>query len=125
MPTFLTPDLEAPHYPFRLAAAGRPQPLADKVLTTFDSASRRTRLLRHESMPSNAVISIAPCRSIQTLGMQFAIDVGFVVKDGRVCHAVPPWQVPQTPRVFATIEFASGGLEAAGIVVGDIVELRH
>ena len=66
------------------------------MLTAFDSASRRTGLLRHESLPAGTGIIIAPSNAIHTFFMRFAIDVAFVTKDGKVVKlraAVPPWRM--------------------------------
>ena len=102
-------------------------PLAPTVEPAFDSAARRRGLLGRTSLPAGTALIIAPCQSVHTFGMQFAIDVIYAARDGRIIkirHAMPPGRISAAFSAFATIEMAAGTAEAAGIRAGDVLELR-
>jgi uncharacterized membrane protein (UPF0127 family) len=96
--------------------------VARTLLVAFDSRSRRTGLLRHTHLPADEAMIIAPCNSIHTFFMKFAIDVAFVAKDGRVLkirRRVPPWRMSAAIRAHAVIECAAGVFERVGVMPGD------
>jgi uncharacterized protein len=121
MTTFLRPLLRNPgNHSLRNERTGAV--LAMHVLGAFDSASRRTGLLRHESFPEGSAIIIAPSNAIHTFFMRFAIDVAFVSKDGRVVKiraGVPPWRMSAALRAYAVVELPAGTLEKTGTRRGD------
>ena len=127
MATFLKPVLRNPGEPYdpaeyvlrneRTAAV-----LATRVLTAFDSASRRTGLLQHESLPEGTCLIIAPSNAIHTFFMRFAIDIAFVTKAGiavKLRAAVPPWRLAGALRAYAVIELPAGTFEKTGTRQGD------
>ena len=88
----------------------------------FESATRRKGLLGRTSLPGGAALIIAPCNSIHTFFMRFAIDVAFVARDGRVVRvsrAVPAWRIRLALRAFAVVELAAGALERSKTREGD------
>jgi uncharacterized membrane protein (UPF0127 family) len=96
--------------------------IAAKLLPAFDSASRKTGLLKHQSMPDNTAMVIAPCGAIHTFFMQFPIDVAFVAKNGRVLkivQALGPWRIAGALRAYAVIELAAGTLARTDTRTGD------
>jgi uncharacterized protein len=96
--------------------------LASRVVAAVDSASRRKGLLGRTELPVDEALVIAPCSSIHTFFMKFAIDVAFVRKDGtvvRVCHTLPPWRIGLGFRAFAAVELSAGTLERTGTKPGD------
>ena len=121
MATFLAPLFRNPgDHELRNVRTGAV--LATRVLTAFDSASRRTGLLRHESLPEGSGLIIAPSSAIHTFFMRFAIDVAFVSKEGRVLKlraAVPPWRMAGALRAHAVVELPAGTLERTGTRRGD------
>ena len=127
MATFLKPVLrnlgepyDPDEYVLRIERTGAV--LATRVLTAFDSASRRTGLLRHESLPAGTGLIIAPSNAVHTFFMRFAIDVAFVAKDGRIVKlraAVPPWRMAGTLRAYAVVELPAGTFERTGTRSGD------
>jgi uncharacterized membrane protein (UPF0127 family) len=101
--------------------------LASSLLTAFDSASRRTGLLKYQSMPDRCALIIAPCNSIHMFFMKFPIDVAFVSRDGRIlkiADSIRPWRVSISPRAFAAIELAAGELARHHAAVGDRLVVR-
>jgi uncharacterized membrane protein (UPF0127 family) len=96
--------------------------LANHLIAAFDSETRRTGLLKHESLPDGTAMVIAPTSAIHTFFMRFAIDVAFVTREGRivkVCHGLPPWRIAIAPGAFAVIELPSGTLAGSGTIWGD------
>jgi len=122
MATFLKPVLRNPGEPYdpaqyTLQNARTGTVLADHILTAFDSASRRTGLLRHASLPAGTGLIIAPSNAVHTFFMRFAIDVAFVAKDGTVLKlraAVPPWRIAAALRGYAVVELPAGTFERTG-----------
>ncbi|HKY20073.1 MAG TPA: DUF192 domain-containing protein [Vicinamibacterales bacterium] len=103
------------------------QIVAARLLTAFDSASRKTGLLKHTSMPEDTGLIIAPCNAIHMFFMRFPIDAAFVAKDGRVLktvHALKPWRIAAAWGAFAVIELAAGALARTDTRPGDVVALR-
>src|SRR4051794_26021724 len=97
-------------------------PLATTIITAFDSAGRKRGLLGRGEFPGHTAMVIAPCSAVHTWFMQFAIDVVFVARDGRVvknAHAVAPWRMALAMRAFAAIELKAGASREAGLRDGD------
>lgn len=121
MPGFLSPLLGGSDG-FLLRNARTNETLADRLLTAFDSASRRKGLLGRTSFPSGSALFIAPSNGVHTFFMRFPIDVVFVAKDGRIvklCRSLAPWRMAAALRAYATIELAAGALELSDVTVGD------
>jgi uncharacterized protein len=121
MATFVSPLLRG-HGEHELRNERTGAVLASHVLTAFDSESRRTGLLKHESLPQGHGLIIAPSNAVHTFFMRFAIDLAFVAKDGRVVKvraAVPPWRLSGALRAYAVVELPAGTLERTGTVRGD------
>ena len=103
------------------------QTMATQILTAFDSASRRKGLLGRDSLDPGSALVIAPCNSIHTWFMRFAIDVAFVTKDGRILKirsGLGPWRLSMAARAFAVIELPAGSLASSDTVEGDRVFLE-
>lgn len=128
MPTFLSPLLHDPAGRYCLQNARTELVVAARVITAFDSASRRKGLLGRDSFPNDSALIIAPGNAIHTWFMRFPIDVAFVAKDGRVVKTrlrVGPWRIAAALGAYAVIELAGGALERSGTVAGDqIVVVR-
>jgi uncharacterized protein len=100
--------------------------LANHVLAALDSKSRRTGLLRHESLPDGEAMVIAPTNAIHTFFMRFAIDVAFVTRDGRVvktCASVKPWRVAMALGAYAVVELPAGTLARCDTSTGDMLSI--
>ena len=96
--------------------------VADRLLTAFDSESRRKGLLAHDSLPHSTALIIAPTNAIHTFFMKFPIDIVFVSKAGRVLKirsSVPSWRMTASLRAYAVLEMAAGSLGASDTRVGD------
>ena len=102
--------------------------VAHRVMTAFDSKSRRKGLLKQNSMAEGSALIIAPCNAIHTFFMRFAIDVAFVARDGRVLKtrkAVPAWRLAASLRAFAVVELPSGALDRSDVEPGDLLVARR
>ena len=122
MKSFLTPLLRADGPSLALTNTRHHRVVARTLLTAFDSKSRRTGLLKHDSLPEGSALIIAPCQAIHTFSMRFSIDVAFVSRDGvvlKVRHAVPPRRIAVSWRAFAVIELPVGALETSDTKPGD------
>ena len=96
--------------------------LAHTVELAIDSKSRRRGLLGRDSLADLHALVLAPCNSVHTCFMRFAIDVLFVRRDGRVVKIVDrmgAWRVTASLRAFAAIEFPAGTLRRGGLACGD------
>lgn len=125
-PSFLQPLKQASAPAHRLENPRTGIVLAGRVLTAFDSASRRTGLLEYDAMPDEAALVIAPTNAIHTFFMRFAIDVAFIDRSGTVVavrHALVPRRMAMAWRAHAVVEMAAGTLARAGIVPGDSLAL--
>ncbi len=96
------------------------------MLTAFDSKSRRTGLLKHDSLPEGSALIIAPSNAIHTFTMRFVIDVAFVSKDGRVLKVrrhMPPRRIAAAWRGFAVVELPAGALDQTDTQPGDVLRI--
>lgn len=121
-PSFLQPILREPGLPHRIENRRNGRTVASTLLTAFDSATRRTGLLRHDGLPEGHALIIAPSNAVHTIRMRFAIDIAFVRRDGcivKVYTALGPWRFAAAFGAFAVVELPAGALAAAGTIVGD------
>ena len=96
--------------------------LATDLEGAFDSKRRRKGLLGRPGLAKGSALIIAPCNSIHTFFMHFAIDIAFVDRHGKILkvrHAVPAWRLSVSWRAFAVVEMPAGTLEASGTRAGD------
>ena len=101
--------------------------VATRLITAFDSDSRRQGLLGRRDLAAGEGLVLAPCSSVHTAFMRFPIDLVFVARDGRVLKtaaAVRPWRIRLAWRAFAVVELPAGSLERSGTAPGDVVVLR-
>ena len=127
MKSFLSPLLRASATDYVLENLRTGHVVADRLLTAFDSASRRQGLLGRDSLPAGAALIIAPSNAVHTFFMRFPIDVAFVRRDGRVIKVrstVRPWRITASLRAFAVIELSSGALSQSSTEPGDILICR-
>jgi uncharacterized membrane protein (UPF0127 family) len=119
---FLSPLFGQPAARCRLENARNGRIVAERVMTAFESASRRKGLLGLALLPESSALIIAPTNAIHTCFMQFAIDVAFVRKDGYVLKthdALRPWRLAAALWAKAVIELPAGALKRADTRAGD------
>jgi uncharacterized membrane protein (UPF0127 family) len=94
--------------------AGLEQRALPGGLTLIVASTRRARRLglgRLDALPSGYGLLLAPCRSVHTVTMRFALDLVWLDADERpVRHdaAVAPRRLRSCPRARAVIETAAG-----------------
>lgn len=121
MPAFLKPLVDGSRS-HRLVNERNGEVVATELVGAFDSTSRRTGLLKHDSLPDGNALIIAPSNAIHTFFMRFDIDVAFVARDGRILkvrHAMRPWRMAGALRGFAVIELPAGVLARTQTGPGD------
>ena len=101
--------------------------VAHDIIAAFDSQSRRTGLLRHESFAEGSAMVIAPSNAVHTFFMKFPIDIAFVARDGRIlkaCAGVRPWRMAGTLRGYAVVELPAGTLARHETRAGDVLSIE-
>ena len=120
--SFLGPILTDPNARWVLRNARHAGIVARTIETAFDSPTRNRGLLGRSGLADGHALILAPCSSIHTFFMQFAIDVAFVDRDGVVLRArkvLGPWRLQISVRAFAVVELASGSLDRSDTRAGD------
>jgi len=100
--------------------------VASRIELALDSQSRRRGLLGRDTLDEGAALIIAPCNSIHTFFMRFAIDVVFVARDGRILKTYPrlvQWRIAFSIGAFAVIELPVGAITLSESKPGDIMQL--
>ena len=126
MASFLSPLVKNPHGAFALVNERTGSRIADRLIAAFDSETRRTGLLAHDSLPAGTAMIIAPTNAIHTFFMKFALDVLFVDRGGVVVKtraALGPWRISAAWRGHAVIELPAGSLGRSPVAPGDRVLL--
>jgi uncharacterized membrane protein (UPF0127 family) len=127
MKSFLEPLLRTGAAPHQLVNTRSGRIVADQLLPALDSATRKTGLLKHTSLPRGTAMIIAPTNAIHTFFMKFPIDVAFVSRTGRVLKirtAMPAWRMAAALRGYAVVELTAGALAVSETTVGDELALR-
>ena len=81
----------------------------------------RPRLLPHEAL------HLAPCSSVHTCFMRYAIDVAFVDRDGTVLKLaaqLAPWRAAACWGAHGAVELAAGQASVYGIRPGAPLDLQ-
>jgi uncharacterized membrane protein (UPF0127 family) len=124
--TFLSPILAGSAGSYVLQNSRTRLVLAVEIEPAFDSKSRNRGLLGRTRLDDGSALILAPCCSIHTFFMRFAIDVLFVRKDGRVVKmysALPAWRIAFALGAFAAIELPTGTAAASDTRSGDTITL--
>jgi uncharacterized protein len=128
MKSFLSPLLQAGSIGQVLENVRTQRIVADRLLTAFDSRSRRQGLLGRDGLPDGSALIIAPSNAVHTFFMRFPIDILFVRRDGGVIKArsaVRPWRIAASLRAFAVIELPAGSLDESNTTTGDRLICRR
>lgn len=90
--------------------------------------TRLRGLLGTGSLPEGEALYLSPCNQIHMFWMRYAIDAVFLDADLNVVavvDAIGPWRVsPHIRTARSCLELPAGAAGAAGIVIGDSLELR-
>jgi uncharacterized membrane protein (UPF0127 family) len=97
-----------------LAAGGR-------LLVARSYRQRLLGLAWLGGIPDGHALLLPGCASVHTVGMRFALDVGFLDQRGRVIEVVRglrPWRLAACRGAAAAVETRAGGWERLGLVSG-------
>ena len=102
--------------------------LADAADVADTSAKRRTGLLKHSKLDPGAGLWIAPCESVHSFGMKFAIDVIYLdrkKKVRKIRKEMVPWRVSACLTAHSVLELPAGVIEASQTQPGDQLEFEE
>jgi uncharacterized protein len=91
-------------------------------------SQRLLGLLARPRLKEAEALVLAPCSSVHTFFMRYAIDVVFVRRDARVLkvvHRLEPWRWASCWRAHAAVELLAGQAQARGIEPGGSLEWRR
>lgn len=99
--------------------------VVERLMIAAEFWSRFRGLQFRRRLPPGEGMLLAPCDSIHTMWMRFAIDVAMLDRTGQVLAvrpAVRPWRLVFAPRgTHAVLEVSAGTL---CLSAGDVVTLR-
>lgn len=87
-------------------------------LTLYEAATRRARargLAGLDALPAGSALRLAPCRSVHTFGMRFALDLLWLDANGRIVRVdegVAPRRLRTCLRARAVVEVPAGDAPA-------------
>lgn len=111
--------MSAPVFSSTLKADGRD--LACQVRLAHSFTERGRGLLGRPRLQPGQALWIAPCPSIHTVGMTYAIDVVFLDAEHRVLRvaaSVPPLRFRLCRRAVSVVELLAGQAAALGLHPG-------
>lgn len=95
-----------------------------KIDRAASFASRLLGLLARQRLAADEALYLAPCSSVHTLFMRYAIDVAFVDRQGRVVKLVSdlqPYRAAWCLGAHGAVELASGGAQRHCIREGNVL----
>lgn len=89
--------------------------------------SRLVGLLGRAPLQAGEALYLAPCASVHTCFMRYAIDVVFVDAQQRVLKIVTlaPWRAAACRGAKGVVELRAGEAVRMGLVVGQAAQLRR
>ena len=113
---------------FKIRNRTRQTVLAAEAEAAGTSQTRRTGLLKHDSLPPGQGLWIAPCEGIHTFGMKFAIDVLFLDPKKKVLKVRPhmgPRKISLCLWAHSVLELPAGTIAATKTAPGDELEFEE
>jgi len=86
---------------------------------------RRTGLLKHSKLDPGTGLWIAPCESVHSFGMKFAIDLVYLdrkKKVRKIRKKMVPWRMSACLSAHSVLELPVGVIEASRTERGDQLE---
>ncbi len=123
---FLAPAIYA--VKIRITNQTRDTELASAADLANTSATRRTGLLKRESLEPGEGLLIVPCESVHTFFMKFPIDLVYLDKKRKVLkvrHAVPAWRMSACLRAHSVLELPAGTARKTSTVPGDVLAVDN
>lgn len=99
------------------------------AMGAFDWWSRLRGLLGRPPLAADGseALVLAPCASVHTIGMTYALDLVFLDGVGRVVgihRRIPPWRTCGARDACTTVEFQAGALERVPFRLGETISWR-
>ena len=110
-----------------LYRAGSNVCLVPNVRKTITAMERMRGLLGRPPLQTGEGLLIAPCPSVHTFGMRYALDLVYLDPTGQVLKLVrglKPWRMSSCTRAHATLELPLGAIAHSGIQPDDRLEWR-
>jgi uncharacterized protein len=107
--------------------------LAERGLIADTSGTRRTGLLKHNTLEPGAGLWITPCEGVHTFAMKFPIDLIYLGKRRKedrlfkvlkVRNRMVKSRISFCLSASSVLELPAGTLAEAGTQVGDLLELE-
>lgn len=101
--------------------------LCDRAGIADSSETRRTGLLKHQSLEPGDGLWIVPCEAVHTIGMNFAIDVVFMNRKREIVKVRPnmgKWRFSGSIFAHSVLELPAGTCDRTGTQKGDQLELE-
>jgi len=101
--------------------------LAEAAEVADTSAKRRTGLLKHSGLDPGQGLWIAPCESVHSFGMKFAIDVVYLdrrKKVRKVRKNMVPFRVSACLTAHSVLDLPVGVIETSRTQAGDQLEFE-
>ena len=111
----------------RVSNRDRGTVLAEAADVADTSAKRRTGLLKHSGLDPGQGLWIAPCESVHSFGMKFAIDVVYLDRKKKVRKVrknMVPFRVSACLTAHSVLELPVGVIEASRTQAGDQLEFE-
>lgn len=102
--------------------------LADRAILANTSSTRRTGLLKHDSLPEGEGLLITPCEGVHTFGMKFPIDVIYLSKKRvvlKIRPEMPRRRISFCLRAHSVLELPAGMAGKTSTAVGDQLEIER
>lgn len=102
--------------------------VADRAILANTSATRRTGLLKHESLQDGEGLLIVPCEGVHTFGMKFPIDVIYLNKKRvvlKIKAEMPKRRMSFCLRAHSVLELPAGMAGRTSTTVGDQLEVER
>jgi uncharacterized protein len=99
--------------------------LIQKVAKTSNFIDRMRGLLFSSQLKENEGLLIAPCSSVHTFGMRYAIDLVFLDKQLTVVKTVKslePWRMAASNASNMVLELAANSLDTLNLTTGQQLE---
>jgi uncharacterized protein len=100
--------------------------LASRLEVAGTGETRRKGLLGRNNLEPGEGLWIAPCESVHTFFMRFAIDLVYLDrkhKVRKVRHSVGPWRISACITAHSVLELPAGSVRATQTELGDMVEI--
>ncbi len=112
--------------PLQVLNVTRGTVLATQMEPAHTGATRRKGLLGRDGLNPGGGLWIAPCESVHTFFMRFAIDLVYLDRKNnikKVRSSVGPWRMSACFAAHSVLELPAGTVRATQTEAGDAVEI--